>query len=407
MPHDITEYAFPAVIEADIPADILEHDASMRALRHQIHAYPELAYEEFQTSDLVAGKLTEWGYSVTRGIGGTGLVGTLKVGDNPRSLGIRADMDALPIQEATGKAYASQHAGKMHACGHDGHTATLLAAARHLAKTRNFDGTLHLIFQPAEEGLAGAKKMIEDGLFERFPCDAVFAYHNMPGFPVGKIGFRPGPAMASSDTVIIRVHGRGGHGSMPNDSVDPVLAASHIVVALQSIVSRNVDPRRMAVVTVGAIRGGDAPNVIPDSVELRLSVRAHTPKVREQLRDRIIELVNAQATVFGARAEIDYRWRYPALINDADMTEFARLVALDWLGPQGLMEDFEPLTGSEDFSFMLEKCAGSYLIIGNGEGAGGCMVHNPHYDFNDALLPIGATYWTRLVERFLTPEHNA
>ncbi len=407
MPHDITEYAFPAVIEADIPADILEHDASMRALRHQIHAYPELAYEEFQTSDLVAGKLTEWGYTVTRGIGGTGLVGTLKVGDNPRSLGIRADMDALPIQEATGKAYASQHAGKMHACGHDGHTATLLAAARHLAKTRNFDGTLHLIFQPAEEGLAGAKKMIEDGLFERFPCDAVFAYHNMPGFPVGKIGFRPGPAMASSDTVIIRVHGRGGHGSMPNDSVDPVLAASHIVVALQSIVSRNVDPRRMAVVTVGAIHGGDAPNVIPDSVELRLSVRAHTPKVREQLRDRIIELVNAQATVFGARAEIDYRWRYPALINDADMTEFARQVALDWLGPQGLMEDFEPLTGSEDFSFMLEKCAGSYLIIGNGEGAGGCMVHNPHYDFNDALLPIGATYWTRLVERFLTPEHNA
>nr|WP_244914668.1 M20 aminoacylase family protein [Pandoraea apista] len=379
----------------------------MRALRHQIHAYPELAYEEFQTSDLVAGKLTEWGYSVTRGIGGTGLVGTLKVGDNPRSLGIRADMDALPIQEATGKAYASQHAGKMHACGHDGHTATLLAAARHLAKTRNFDGTLHLIFQPAEEGLAGAKKMIEDGLFERFPCDAVFAYHNMPGFPVGKIGFRSGPAMASSDTVIIRVHGRGGHGSMPNDSVDPVLAASHIVVALQSIVSRNVDPRRMAVVTVGAIHGGDAPNVIPDSVELRLSVRAHTPKVREQLRDRIIELVNAQATVFGARAEIDYRWRYPALINDADMTEFARQVALDWLGPQGLMEDFEPLTGSEDFSFMLEKCAGSYLIIGNGEGAGGCMVHNPHYDFNDALLPIGATYWTRLVERFLPPEHNA
>ncbi|VVG73608.1 M20 aminoacylase family protein [Pandoraea apista] len=407
MPHDITEYAFPAVIEADIPADILEHDASMRALRHQIHAYPELAYEEFQTSDLVAGKLTEWGYTVTRGIGGTGLVGTLKVGDNPRSVGIRADMDALPIQEATGKAYASRHAGKMHACGHDGHTATLLAAARHLAKTRNFDGTLHLIFQPAEEGLAGAKKMIEDGLFERFPCDAVFAYHNMPGFPVGKIGFRPGPAMASSDTVIIRVHGRGGHGSMPNDSVDPVLAASHIVVALQSIVSRNVDPRRMAVVTVGAIHGGDAPNVIPDSVELRLSVRAHTPKVREQLRDRIIELVNAQATVFGARAEIDYRWRYPALINDADMTEFARQVALDWLGPQGLMEDFEPLTGSEDFSFMLEKCAGSYLIIGNGEGAGGCMVHNPHYDFNDALLPIGATYWTRLVERFLTPEHNA
>lgn len=407
MPRDTTAYAFPATIEADIPADILEHDADMRALRHQIHAHPELAYEEFRTSDLVADKLTEWGYTVTRGIGGTGLVGTLKVGDSPRTVGVRADMDALPIQEATGKSYASRQAGKMHACGHDGHTATLLAAARHLARTRDFDGTLHLIFQPAEEGLAGARKMIEDGLFERFPCDAVFAYHNMPGFPVGKIGFRAGPAMASSDTVVITVHGRGGHGSMPHESVDPVLVASHIVVALQSIVSRNVDPRRMAVVTVGAIHGGDAPNVIPDSVELRLSVRAHTPQVREQLRDRIIELVNAQAGVFGAHVNIDYRWRYPALINDIDMTEFAREVALAWVGQQGVMDDFEPLTGSEDFSFMLEQCAGSYLIIGNGEGAGGCMVHNPHYDFNDALLPIGATYWTRLVERFLSTENPA
>ncbi|VVE20968.1 M20 aminoacylase family protein [Pandoraea terrigena] len=407
MPHDTTEHAFPAAVDADIPADILEHDASMRALRHQIHAHPELAYEEFQTSDLVADKLTEWGYTVTRGIGGTGLVGTLKVGDSARTLGLRADMDALPIQEATGKSYASRHSGKMHACGHDGHTATLLAAARHLARTRNFDGTLHLIFQPAEEGLAGARKMIEDGLFERFPCDGLFAYHNMPGFPVGKIGFRAGPAMASSDTVIITVHGRGGHGSMPHMSVDPVLVSSHIVVALQSIVSRNVDPRRMAVVTVGAIHGGDAPNVIPDSVELRLSVRAHLPKVREQLRDRIVELVNAQASVFGAHVDVDYRWRYPALVNDVEMTEFARQVALEWLGPQGLMDDFEPLTGSEDFSFMLEACAGSYLIIGNGEGEGGCMVHNPHYDFNDALLPIGATYWTRLVERFLRMENKA
>ncbi|AJC23633.1 amidohydrolase [Pandoraea pulmonicola] len=395
------------MIEADIPADILAHDAGMRALRHRIHAHPELAYEEFQTSDLVAEKLAEWGYTVTRGIGGTGLVGSLKVGDSARTVGVRADMDALPIQEATGKAYASRHAGKMHACGHDGHTATLLAAARHLAATRNFDGTVHLIFQPAEEGLAGARKMIEDGLFERFPCDAVFAYHNMPGFPVGKIGFRAGPAMASSDTVIITVHGRGGHGSMPHESIDPVLVASHIVVALQSIVSRNVDPRRMAVVTVGAIHGGDAPNVIPDSVELRLSVRAHTPQVREQLRDRIVELVNAQSAVFGAHVDIDYRWRYPALVNDAAMTELARQVALEWLGPQGLMDDFEPLTGSEDFSFMLEKCPGSYLIIGNGQGAGGCMVHNPHYDFNDALLPIGATYWTRLVERFLSVEEKA
>ena len=385
----------------DIPQAIRDSEAEMRALRHRIHAHPELAYEEFATSDLVAECLSGWGYTVTRGLGGTGLVGTLRAGSCTRALGLRADMDALPIHEASGKPYASTIAGKMHACGHDGHTATLLAAAKHLAATRRFDGTVHLIFQPAEEGLAGARKMIEDGLFERFPCDAVFAFHNMPGFPVGKLGFRAGPAMASSDTVVLTVHGRGGHGSMPHGTIDPVVVAAHIVVALQTIVSRNVDPRRMAVVTVGAIHGGDAPNVIPDSVELRLSVRAHQPEVRLQLRERIEALVQAQAAVFGARVDIDYRWRYPALVNDEAMTRFAREVAREWLGADGLVEDFEPLTGSEDFSFMLEQCPGSYFIIGNGDGELGCSVHNPHYDFNDAILPIGAAYWTRLVERFL------
>ncbi|MFK0377965.1 M20 aminoacylase family protein [Pandoraea sp. NPDC090278] len=391
----------------DVPADILQYDADMRAVRHQIHAHPELAYEEFQTSDLVARMLTEWGFIVTRGIGGTGLVGTLKVGDGDRAIGIRADMDALPIREATGKPYASVYEGKMHACGHDGHTATLLGAARHLAATRNFDGTVHLIFQPAEEGLAGARAMIEDGLFERFPCDAVFAYHNMPGMPVGMFGFRAGPATASSDTVKLKVHGHGAHGSTPHEAVDPVLCAAHIVLALQSIVSRNVDPRRMAVITVGAIHGGDAPNVIPDTVDLALSVRAQHPQVRTQLRERIVDVVNAQAEVFGARVDVDYQWRYPVLVNDDDMTELARQVALDWLGPQAVVDNFEPLTASEDFSFMLQECPGSFLIIGNGDGAGGCMAHNPHYDFNDALLPIGATYWTRLVERFLSIGGNA
>ncbi|MWL91954.1 MULTISPECIES: M20 aminoacylase family protein [Cupriavidus] len=385
----------------NIPSGILDGEEEMRELRHRIHAHPELAYEEFATSDLVAEKLIEWGYAVTRGIGGTGLVGTLTVGNGPRRLGLRADMDALPIQEATGKAYASRITGKMHACGHDGHTATLLAAARHLARTRPFDGTLNLIFQPAEEGLAGARKMIEDGLFERFPCDAVFAFHNMPGLPTNKFGFRAGPSMASSDTVVLTVRGKGGHGSMPHDTIDPVLVASHLVVALQTIVSRNVDPRRMAVVTVGAIHGGDAPNVIPDAVELRLSVRAHLPEVRLQLRERITALVAAQAAVFGAEVDVDYRWRYPALINDEAMTTFARDVALSWLGPDGLIENFEALTGSEDFSFMLEQVPGSYFVIGNGDGAGGCSAHNPHYDFNDAILPVGAAYWARLVERFL------
>ncbi|UUZ78088.1 M20 family metallopeptidase [Polaromonas sp. P1(28)-13] len=376
-------------------------EKDMVALRHQIHALPELAYEEFATSDLVASRLTEWGYTVHRGLGGTGVVGTLQRGQSRRAIGLRADMDALPIHETTGLPYASTLPGKMHACGHDGHTAILLAAARHLAAEGQFDGTLHLIFQPAEEGLGGGKKMIEDGLFKLFPCDGIFALHNIPGFPVGQFGFRAGSFMASSDTVIIKVQGKGGHGSAPHLSVDPVVVAAHVVLSLQTIVARHVDPRDMAVITVGAIHAGDAPNVIPDSVEMRLSVRAYRPEVRELLRQRITDVVKSQAAAHGARADIEYRWRYPALVNDAASTEFARQVAVDWLGEDGVIADLQPLTGSEDFSFMLEQCAGCYLIIGNGEGEGGCMVHNPGYDFNDACLPMAATYWVKLVERFL------
>ncbi|CAN7492718.1 M20 family metallopeptidase [Acidovorax sp. LjRoot66] len=377
----------------------------MVALRHHIHAHPELAFEEFATGDLVAARLAEWGYTVHRGLGGTGVVGTLRLGSSPRVLGLRADMDALPIHEETGLPYASTHQGKMHACGHDGHTAILLAAARHLAKERSFDGTLHLIFQPAEEGLGGGRKMIEDGLFERFPCDAIFALHNMPGHPVGTFGFMGGPFMASSDSVTITVKGRGGHGSAPHLAADPVVAAAHIVLALQTIVSRNVDPREMAVISVGAIHGGDAPNVIPGSVLMRLTVRAYRPEIRAMLRERITALVQAQAATLGVQAEVDYHWRYPALVNDVASTDFARQVALDWLGEDGLMPNLQPLTGSEDFSFMLEQCPGSYLIVGNGvgdtHGSGGCMVHNPGYDFNDACLPLASTYWVKLTERFL------
>ncbi|WP_428003856.1 M20 aminoacylase family protein [Acidovorax sp.] len=377
----------------------------MVALRHHIHAHPELAFEEFATGDLVAARLAEWGYTVHRGLGGTGVVGTLRLGSSPRVLGLRADMDALPIHEETGLPYASTHQGKMHACGHDGHTAILLAAARHLAKERPFDGTLHLIFQPAEEGLGGGRKMIEDGLFEQFPCDAIFALHNMPGHPVGTFGFMGGPFMASSDSVTITVKGRGGHGSAPHLAADPVVAAAHIVLALQTIVSRNVDPREMAVISVGAIHGGDAPNVIPGSVLMRLTVRAYRPEIRAMLRERITALVQAQAATLGVQAEVDYHWRYPALVNDVASTDFARQVALDWLGEDGLMPNLQPLTGSEDFSFMLEQCPGSYLIVGNGvgdtHGSGGCMVHNPGYDFNDACLPLASTYWVKLTERFL------
>ncbi|RYF24791.1 MAG: amidohydrolase [Comamonadaceae bacterium] len=399
-PHDGTGHPDPVL------PGIRAIEPEMVALRHQLHAHPELAFEEFATSDLVAERLASWGYEVHRGLGGTGVVGTLRSGTGERRLGLRADMDALPIQEATGLPYASRLKGKMHACGHDGHTAILLAAAQHLAATRAFDGTLHLIFQPAEEGLGGGRKMVEDGLFQRFPCDAIFALHNMPGFPVGQFGFMPGSFMASSDTVIITVRGKGGHGSAPHLSADPVVAAAHLILALQTVVSRNVDPRDMAVVTVGAIHAGDAPNVIPGEVELRLSVRAYRPEVRAMLRERITALAHAQADAMGAQAAVEYRWRYPALVNDAASTAFARQVALDWLGQEGVIAGLQPLTGSEDFSFMLQECPGSYLIVGNGvgdtHGTGGCMVHNPDYDFNDRILPLAATYWVKLAERFLS-----
>ncbi|ROZ68945.1 M20 aminoacylase family protein [Ramlibacter sp. WS9] len=378
----------------------------MIALRHQIHAHPELGYEEFATSQLVADELTRYGYEVHRGLGGTGVVGTLKLGTGTRRLGIRADMDALPIEEGTGLPYASKHAGKMHACGHDGHTATLLTAARHLAAEGKFDGTLHVIFQPAEEGLGGARRMIEDGLFTKFPCDAVFAFHNMSGFPAGKFGFRPGPFMASSDTVIVKIFGRGGHGSAPHLSLDPVVASAHVILALQTVVSRDVDPRDMAVVTVGSIHAGAAPNVIPDSVEMRLSVRAFRPETREFLRTRIVEVIENQARTLGTRAEIDYQWRYPVLVNDAECTALAKEVAREWFGDDGVIKDMEALTGSEDFSFMLEQCPGCYFIVGNGDSEGSCMVHNPGYDFNDDCLPVTATYWVKLVEKFLASGPN-
>jgi hippurate hydrolase len=379
---------------------ILEHHDDNVAMRHHLHAHPELAFEEHATSDWVAEKLLALGYAVHRGLGGTGVVASLRKGTGPRRIGLRADMDALPIEEQTGLPYASTHAGKMHACGHDGHTASLLAAARHLAQM-DFNGTLNLIFQPAEEGLGGGRKMVEDGLFEKFPCDGVFAFHNMPGYPVGQFAVLPGKFMSSSDTVIITVHGKGGHGSMPHTCVDAAVVASYIVVALQTIVARNVDPREMAVVTVGAMSAGSISNVIAETAKLQLSVRAYSPEVRAMLRERITELVEQQAKTLGATVEIEYRWRYPALHNDPAMTEFAVGVITDWLGPDALVKDMQPLTGSEDFSFMLEQVPGCYVAIGNGDGEGGCQVHNPRYDFNDEIIPVAASYWVHLVERFL------
>jgi len=382
--------------------DIAAAAPEMVALRRQLHAQPELGFEEFATSQLIADKLAGWGYEVHRGIAGTGVVGTLRgSGSGHKRLGLRADMDALPILETTGLPYASRISGRMHACGHDGHTATLLAAARVLGLTRGFDGTLNLIFQPAEEGLGGARRMIDEGLFERFPCDAIYAFHNLPGYPAGLLGFRDGVLYNSSDTVIVTVRGRGGHGSMPHRAVDPVVAAAHTVIALQTLVSREVDPNEFAVVTVGALHAGDAPNVIPPSAELRLTVRARTPAVRAYLRDRITALVQAQAAVHGATAEVDYRWRYPPVVNDRGATAFARQVALAWAGPEALIADLPAQHASDDFALMLERVPGCYMVVGNGDGEGSCFAHNPGYDFNDRILPSTASYWVELVRRFL------
>jgi hippurate hydrolase len=372
-------------------------------LRRDIHRHPELAFEEHRTSDLVAAKLEGWGYAVHRGLGGTGVVGTLTRGQGLRRLGLRADMDALPIQEATGAEWSSLKPGVMHACGHDGHTAMLLAAAKSIAQEASFNGTVNLIFQPAEEGGGGAVRMMDDGLFVKHPCDAVFAMHNMPGIPTGHFVFRDGAAMASSDYVTVRVHGTGGHGAMPHRAADPLVAASSIVMALQTIVSRNVDPLDTAVVTVGALHAGQANNVIPALATLELSVRSLNPEVRRLLEQRIKALVAAQAESFGVTADIDWRPGYCVLVNSKAETDFAREVALDLVGSERVTLQGSALTGSEDFAFMLEKIPGSYLLIGNGDGdsAGACMVHNPGYDFNDDNIATGAAYWVALVERFL------
>lgn len=375
------------------------------ALRRDIHQHPEIGFEELRTSALVAARLEQWGYSVTRGMGGTGVVGQLVRGSGERRLGLRADMDALPITETTGLPYASCHAGMMHACGHDGHTAILLAAAQHIAQNTQFDGTLNLIFQPAEESLGGARRMMDDGLFLQFPCDAIFAMHNMPGFPVGQLHLREGATMASSENIVITLTGIGGHGAMPHLAADPVVAGSAIVMGLQSIVARNVPPLQMAVITVGAFQAGQANNVIPHTATLKLSVRALDRHVRDLLRRRIAELVQAQAQSYGVHAEVDFLPGYPVLVNTAAETALAREVAVEVVGADNVVPQTEPLTGSEDFAYMLDEVPGSYLFIGNGDAANGghgaCMVHNPNYDFDDRNIPVGAAFWVRMVERYL------
>jgi hippurate hydrolase len=370
-------------------------------IRHHLHQHPELAYQEFRTSDFVARSLESWGYAVTRGIGGTGMVATLKAGTGLRAVAVRADMDALPINEETGLPYASTAPGKMHACGHDGHTTMMLGAARQLARTRRFNGTVHLVCQPAEEigADSGAKRMIEDGLFERFPCEAIFGLHNHPGHPAGTFLFRSGPFMAACDTVEMTIHGCGGHAARPHLAVDPIVVGAQLVTALQTVVSRNVDPMQTAVVTVGAFNAGHAANVIPESARLLISVRSFDAGVRKLLETRIRALAQAHADGYGARIEIDYVPGYPVVVNSVKETEFALAVARELVGEQRVIDGFGPIAGSEDFAYYLQEKPGCFLRLGNGESAP--MLHNASYDFNDDNLTVGAAYWTRLVERFL------
>ena len=381
-------------------ADLAGSAGFLRTTRRHLHQHPELSFQEARTAELVAGNLKEWGWEVATGVGGHGVVGTLRNGEGARAIALRADMDALPITELTGKPWASTVSGAMHACGHDGHTTMLLGAAQHLATTRNFSGTVHVVFQPAEEAGkdSGAQRMIEDGLFERFPCDAIFGIHNHPGVAAGTFGFGTGAFMSASDTAKITVRGRGGHAARPHLSVDPILIAGSLIMALQSVVSRNIDPTQTAIVTIGTVHAGKAANVIPESAMLELSIRSFDADVRERLEQRIRALVTAQVESYGGEVTIEYDRGYPVLVNTSAETEFAREVAQELVGAERVIAPFPPVTGSEDFAYFLQRKPGCFLRLGNGEGA---MVHNAHYDFNDEILTLGAAYWTRLVERYL------
>ena len=387
---------------------IVEFQHEIRDLRRDIHAHPELRFEEHRTADLVADRLAAWGIPVLRGLGGTGLVGTVRAGTSARSIGLRADMDALPMQEHNEFEHRSRHTGKMHACGHDGHTAMLLAAAKYLARHRNFDGTVHLIFQPAEEGGAGAQRMIDDGLFEKAPCDAVFGMHNWPGLKLGQFALRAGPVMASANEFTITISGRGGHAAMPHNCTDPVLVATHLVQAMQSIITRNKKPIDTAVISVTQIHAGEANNVIPDTALISGTVRTFTVEALDLIEDRMRALVEQLPPAFGAAGTLHFERNYPPTINHEKETAFAREVLVDLVGEAGVFE-FEPTMGAEDFAYMLQVRPGCYLAAGNGEGdhrapghgLGPCMLHNPSYDFNDELIPLGATFWIRLVEKYL------
>ncbi len=376
------------------------HD-EMTAWRRDIHAHPELGFEEERTAAIVAEKLESFGIEVHRGLAKTGVVGVLEGAPGAGAIALRADMDALPILEADDRAHRSTSDGTMHACGHDGHTTMLLGAAQYLAETRNFAGTVYFVFQPAEEGLGGGEAMVTEGLFERFPAQAVYGMHNWPGLAAGEIAVRSGPMMAACDEFTITVEGTGAHGAMPHLGHDSVVAAAQIVTALQSIVARNVDPLEAGVVSVTKIHSGDAFNVIPQAVELAGTVRTFKPQVRDLIAAGIARIAESTAEALGTRATVKVEGRFPATVNTADETDRAEAAAAAVVGAERVHRDLAPCMGSEDFAYMLQARPGSYIWIGNGAGAGGCFLHNPGYDFNDEILPVGASYWATLVEREL------
>ena len=393
--------------------DILQGSARFRDIRRDLHANPELSYQEFRTSEQVAGLLDSWHIDVHRGLGGTGVVGLLRgdAGAPARRIGLRADMDALPIQEKNTFAHRSRQDGRMHACGHDGHTAMLLAAAEHLSRHRDFAGEVRFVFQPAEEHGAGARRMLEDGLFDRFPCDAIFALHNWPGIPVGQMGIARGPAMASTSEFEIRVQGRGAHAAMPHLGVDPIFVAVQIAQGLQGIVSRNRRPIDSAVLSITTIQAGEATNIIADHAVMTGTVRTFDTQVTDLIESRMRAICTLTAQAHQAEAIVHFQRNYPPTVNHARQAGFAAAVAAEVLGDGQVLLDHEPTLGGEDFAFMLQACPGAYLFLGNGlalgehrepgHGAGPCTLHNASYDFNDALIPIGASFWVRLVQRFL------
>jgi hippurate hydrolase len=388
----------------NIPDDIRVDLSGMKAIRKELHRYPEIGLEERRTAEMIGDHLAALGYQVHRGLAKTAVVGTLQNGGSNRAIGLRADMDGLPIREQTGLVYASQNPGKMHACGHDGHMAMLLGAAKTIAKRRRFDGIVHLIFQPAEENCGGAKMMVEEGLFDLFPCDAVFSLHNDPTLPLGQFALRDGPIMAAVDEARITLHGRGGHGAEPENTADPIVAGASIVMALQTIVSRNIQAFDPAVITVGSFHGGSASNIIPNEVELIVGIRSFDPTTRDFIEKRITEIAKSQAESFSMTASVDYERSYDATVNHTAETNFLRIQAVQFAGVEKVTDLDQPRMGSEDFTYMLQACPGCYFFIGTASTPDIRPLHHPGYDFNDDILPIGAGFWTRLTEAFLAPD---